>query len=67
MSDLRDGSSGVGNAIPADLSGKSGIVSWYRMGDIGDTYPTIYDRIGSVNGTMTDMAIADIVQDAPTV
>ena len=33
ITDLRDGSSGAGNAIPADIKGYSGLVSWYRMGD----------------------------------
>ena len=44
--------------------GKEGLVSWYRLGD-DDTYPTIRDKVGSNNGTMTDMAADDKVQVAP--
>ncbi len=64
LSDLRDGTSGVGNATPADLKGKSGLVSWYRMGD-GDTYPNVSDYVASNDGTMEDMTSGDIIQAAP--
>ena len=38
-------------------------VLWYRMGD-GDTFPTVTDNgSGSNNGTMTNMASGDIVND----
>ena len=37
---------------------------WWRMGD-GDTYPTVSDNIGSVDFTMNNMTVADIVNDAP--
>lgn len=36
---------------PNDLSTKSDIFAWYRMGD-GDTAPTIADQINSNNGTL---------------
>jgi hypothetical protein len=36
--------------------------NWYRMGD-GDTYPTVIDVWGGVNGTMTNMEAGDIVAD----
>ena len=37
---------------------------WWRMGD-GDTYPTIEDAVGSVDFTMTNMTVANIVTDSP--
>ena len=30
---IRGGSTGQGNGIPMDLSGRTGLVAWYRMGD----------------------------------
>ena len=39
--------------------------TWYRMGD-GDTYPTILDKNGSANLTMTNMSSANFVTDVPT-
>ena len=51
--------------IPIDLSGESGLVAYYRMGD-GDTFPTITDNSTNSNdGTMTNMASDDIVKDTP--
>ena len=48
---LRDGTSGVGNATPADLKGESGLVSWYRMGDNTiDSYPLISDGVNPTLG-----------------
>jgi hypothetical protein len=35
------------------------------MGD-GDTYPTIEDRVGSNDGTMTNMVSGDIVTVVPS-
>lgn len=46
------------------LSSNTNLQSWWRMGD-GDTYPTITDNKGSVNGTMTNMESGDIVSDVP--
>ena len=37
---------------------------WWRMGD-GDTYPTLQDNVGSVDITMNNMTVEDIVTDAP--
>lgn len=37
---------------------------WWRMGD-GDTYPTLQDTVGSVDLTMTNMTVAEIVSDVP--
>ena len=46
--------------------GSSGTLQhWWRMGD-GDTYPTIEDNKGSLDGTMTNMASNDIEEDVPT-
>tara|TARA_R100001594_G_scaffold83969_1_gene118503 strand:- start:502 stop:1701 length:1200 start_codon:yes stop_codon:yes gene_type:complete len=49
IGDLRDGESGAGNAVPADIKGYSGLVSWYGMGDL-------YFDDGNVagNGLITD-------------
>lgn len=37
---------------------------WWRMGD-GDTFPTIEDNIGSLDFTMFNMTVSDIVNDVP--
>lgn len=50
---------------PADLTGMSGLVGWWRMGD-GATFPTIPDASSnSNNGTMTSMVAGDITTDTP--
>jgi len=52
---------------PDDLNGHSAfanLLSWWRMGD-NDTYPTILDNKGSVNGTMTNQTSGDIETDVP--
>lgn len=43
----------------------SNLKVWYRMGD-GDTFPTVTDNAGSNDGTMTNMASSDIVNDTPS-
>ena len=65
IGDLWDGS-----GKPTDLTGESGIVSWWRMGEeaIFDPTPTewtIPDQIGSNNGTSANMDIYARVGDAP--
>jgi hypothetical protein len=45
------------NGLPGDLAKLSGILHWYRMGDGADTSSTIYDQIGTVNGTVTNGAV----------
>jgi len=37
---------------------------WWRMGD-GDTFPTLQDNSGSLDITMNNMTVADIVNDVP--
>ena len=37
---------------------------YWRMGD-GDTFPLLEDAIGSLNATMVNMTVADIVSDVP--
>lgn len=37
---------------------------WWRMGD-GDTYPTIQDNVGSLDLTMLNMNVSNIVTDTP--
>jgi hypothetical protein len=34
------------------------LTHWYRMGDDGDVYPAITDRVGSIHGTATGMTSA---------
>lgn len=46
------------SGAPANLDNHTQIgslIHWYRMGD-GDTYPTILDSVGTVNGTMINMS-----------
>jgi len=53
------------SGVPADLASLSPFL-WYRMGD-GDTFATLTDSgSGSNNGTMTNMAEADIEEDVPS-
>jgi len=60
ISDIWDGS-----GLPTDLSSKSNLLAWWRMGD-GDTYPTITDNgSGGNDGTMTNMSSDNIVYDVP--
>lgn len=48
-----------------DLSGLgTAPTNWWRMGD-GDTYPTLIDSVGTVDLTMTNMTVAEIVSDVP--
>lgn len=52
---------------PSDLNSHSAfanLLSWWKMGD-GDTFPTILDHKGSINGTMTNMTANDIVANVP--
>jgi len=53
---------------PTDLSGESGLIGWWRMGDPDGTsaYPTINDdSTNSNDGTMTNMESGDIVTEVP--
>jgi hypothetical protein len=59
------------SGAPINLAADSGnydnsgdLTNWWRMGD-GDTYPTIQDQVGSLDGTMTNMTSGDIVTDTP--
>ena len=38
--------------------------NWWRMGD-GDTFPTLDDTNGTLDATMVNMTVADIVSDVP--
>ena len=53
------------SGTPTDLSSYSSLVHWWRMGD-GDTFPTITDKKGNNDGTMTNMTSDDIVEDVPS-
>jgi len=48
-----------------DYSSSANLTHYFRMGD-GDTYPTIQDQVGSLDGTMTNMVSGDIEEDVPT-
>jgi hypothetical protein len=50
---------------PFDLNTLTSAPSnWWRMGD-GDTYPTLQDTNGTLDATMVNMTVADIVNDVP--
>ena len=51
------------SAAPTDLTSLSP-ASWYRMGDLVTSFPTIPDY-GSNPGTATNMVVGDIVEDTP--
>ncbi len=51
---------------PNNHSQASNLLHWYRMGDTGDTFPTVTDRKGAANGTCTNMAgAANFETDVP--
>lgn len=52
------------SGVPTDLTNENDIIHWWRMGD-GDLFPTIYDQIQSMNGTMVNMESGDIVSEVP--
>ena len=56
------------SGVPADLSGESNLIGYWRNGDTAGTsaYPTIQDYSSNSNdGTMTNMTSGDIVTDVP--
>jgi len=53
------------SGLPFDLNTlTSAPNNWWRMGD-GDTYPTLQDTNGTLDATMVNMTVADIVNDVP--
>ena len=53
------------SGVPTDLTTFSPAAAHvYRMGD-GDTYPTIEDKVGNADQTMTNMASSNFVTDTP--
>tara|TARA_R100000734_G_C3318170_1_gene112044 strand:- start:1144 stop:1956 length:813 start_codon:yes stop_codon:yes gene_type:complete len=53
------------SSTPIDLTGHSGIIHWWRMGDNdGGTGSTITDQVGSNNGTLTNSPVFST--NAPT-
>ena len=58
-----------GTGQPTDLTGESGLVSWYRMGEDAtfSTNWTIPDQAGSNDGTSANMTNDDLTGDAPGV
>ena len=58
-----------GSGKPTDLTGQSGLVSWWRMGEDAtfSTNWTVPDQIGSNNGTSANMTNDDLTGDAPGV
>lgn len=41
---------------PPDITGSANLLSWWRMGDLTDSTTTIVDRVGTVNGTGTNIS-----------
>ena len=56
------------SGTPADISGISDLVSWWRMGEDAtfSTNWTIPDQVGSNTGTSANMTIDDLIGEAPT-
>lgn len=57
----------VADKSPVDMtaiSAAADIIAHWQMGD-GDTHPTLTDRLGIADGTMTNMAPANIIDEAP--
>jgi hypothetical protein len=56
-----------GSGKPTDLTGQSGLVSWWRMGEDAtfSTNWTVPDQIGSNTGTSANMTVDDLVGEAP--
>lgn len=55
------------SGVPTNCSAVSfnaNLTNYWRLGD-GDSYPTIYDNAGLINGTMTNMTSAAIVGSVP--
>jgi len=53
------------SGVPFDLSTLTTEPKhWWRMGD-GDTFPTISDKVASLDFTMVNMTVADFVSDVP--
>lgn len=62
VSDLYNGGAPTS---PTGHSAAANLQNWYRFGD-GDTYPTVLDNQGSVNGTMENMVgSSNFVVDVP--
>ena len=60
------------SGVPINLAADSGnydnsgdLTHWWRMGD-GDTFDTIEDNAGSLDGTMTNMGAEDIEDEVPS-
>ena len=65
MTALYNSRSPIDLQVDSDDYGSSGnLTHYYRMGD-GDTYPTITDNEGSLDGTMTNMTSGDIQTEVP--
>jgi len=62
ISDVSDG------GLPIDLSGKSNLVGWWRMGDNAtfSTNWTIPDQVGSNDGVSQNMVLSGRTTDVPT-
>lgn len=50
---------------PTTITTSANLVSYWQMGDSPDTISTIQDRVGSNDGTPTNMDSGDIVTDVP--
>ena len=71
IADLRTGTSGGGNAVPADIKGMTGLRAYYRMGEginMKALTSNMFDEVGSVDGTMNNMpTLTTIVSDTPNI
>lgn len=47
-----------------DLSTSGSLAAWWRLGD-NDTYPTVNDQVGSLDGSMINMTANDFEADVP--
>jgi hypothetical protein len=52
------------SGTPKSLLGHANIVNWWPLGD-GDSFPTIFDRVGSSDLTFSAGDASDIVRDYP--
>lgn len=57
-----------GAGVPFDLSGigfLANLMAWWRMGDVGDAYPNLWDHIGANHATMMNMTGLNLVSHTP--
>src|SRR3990167_507506 len=50
--------------VPTNLSGSTGLIHWWRMGD-GANFPVIPNEMGGPSGTLVNMESSDITSSVP--